>query len=233
MEPMEGDAAVSTSRTAVAALADELRELILDARLGPGIPLREEALAAEHGVNRHTVRAALQQLAAQRLVTFEPYRGARVRAFADADIRALMQYRAALEGEAVRLLRARTDAADNPLPPAVVEANTRLRAVCTAHPHDHRSIERAHAELHHALVSSAGSPRITEAHAGLESELLLFLNQLRPLLPADEMADQHDRLLEGIRTRGEPAIREHLAHSAEQLIALNGGGAVPPRPIGA
>jgi DNA-binding GntR family transcriptional regulator len=69
-------------------------------------------------------------------------------------------------------------------------------------------------------VAAAGSPRITEAHARLESELLLFLNQLRPLLPADEMADQHDRFLESVARHGEEAVREHLAHSARQLIGL-------------
>jgi DNA-binding GntR family transcriptional regulator len=208
----------------VPTLAAELRELILDARLSPGLPLREESLSAEYGVNRHTVRAALQLLAAQRLVRVEPYKGARVREFSDDDVRALMEYRTALEGEAVVLLRTRAGAGAGcafELPSELVDANRRLRTVCHEHPADHRAIERAHADLHHALVASAASPRISEAHAQLESELLLFLNQLRPLLPADEMVRQHDRLLEGIRTRGEEALREHLAASAEQLIALH------------
>jgi len=207
-----------TPPTAVSALAHELRELILDARLAPGLPLREEALVEQYRVNRHTVRAALQQLASQRLVTFVPYRGARVREFDDHDITALMEYRTALEGEAVALLRARQGTG---IPDAVLAANAHLRAVCEKSPDDHRSIEIAHAALHHALVAAAGSARITEAHAGLESELLLFLNQLRPLLPADEMADQHDRFLADVHSRGEQAVREHLAFSAGQLIALH------------
>ncbi|WP_440710772.1 GntR family transcriptional regulator [Herbiconiux sp. YIM B11900] len=218
-----------TARTAVSIVAAELREQILDAVLAPGSALREEALSERFGVNRHTVRAALQQLAAQRLVDFAPYRGARVRAFSDDDIRSLMEYRTALEAEAVRLLQARTatPGAVVEIPDAVVEANGELRALCALHPDDHRAIERAHARLHHALVASAGSPRLTEAHAGLESELLLFLNQLRPLLPAAEMAEQHDRLLQAIRTRGDAAIREHLAHSAAQLIALHAAAPGP------
>ena len=239
-----------TARTAVSIVAAELREQILDAVLAPGSALREEALTEQFGVNRHTVRAALQQLAAQRLVDFVPYRGARVRAFSDDDIRALMEYRTALEAEAVRLLQARTAtpdaaagtpggvagspdaAAGTPgavvdIPAAVHAANDELRAICAARPDDHRAIERTHARLHHTLVASAGSPRLTEAHAGLESELLLFLNQLRPLLPAPEMAEQHDRLLQSIRTRGDAAIREHLAHSAAQLTALHAAAPAP------
>jgi DNA-binding GntR family transcriptional regulator len=212
--------------TAVAHLTAALRELILDARLAPAEPLREATLAAEHGVNRHTVRAALQQLAAQRLVDFEPYKGARVRAFTDADIVALMQYRTALEAEAV-LLIGRASGGRVAIPDAVTTANARLRTVCEQKPDDHRAIESAHAALHHALVAAAGSPRITAAHAGLENELLLFLAQLRPVLPADEMADQHDRLLAGIVSRGDAAVREHLAHSAAKLLALRH----PPAPL--
>jgi DNA-binding GntR family transcriptional regulator len=204
----------------VARVVDALRELILDARLPPGHALREEALSAEHGVNRHTVRAALQVLASQRLVTVVPYRGARVREFSDDDIIALMHYRIALEGEAVRVLRQSSRGTVFALPEAVVEANRHLREVCEQSPHDHRAIELAHARLHHAIVEAAGSTRITEAHAGLEDELLLFLNQLRPLLPADEMADQHDILLVDIVERGDTAVREHLTHSAAQLIGL-------------
>ncbi|MFB2583123.1 GntR family transcriptional regulator [Herbiconiux sp. P15] len=206
--------------TAVETVAARLRELILDAGIAPGTPLREESLTTTHGVNRHTVRAALRLLETERLVVIEPYRGARVRAFTADEVRALLEYRTALEAEAVRLLADRAGSHPLALPEAVVEANDRLRAVCRSQPHEHRAIEAAHAALHHALVAAAGSPRITEAHALLESELLLFLNQLRPLLPADEMAEQHDRLLLDVAERGEQAVRDHLAHSAEQLIGL-------------
>lgn len=202
--------------TAVETLSTALRELILDARMAPGEPLREEALAGEYGVNRHTVRAALQRLAAQRLVTFEPYRGARVRAFTTGEVQALMEYRAALECEALRLWPGDGSAG---VPAAVSAANADLVAVCRRHPDDHRGIERAHAALHHAIVRASGSARIIEAHAGLESELLLFLNQLRPLLPAAEMIEQHEGLVAALATpRGDAALRAHLAHSAEQLI---------------
>ncbi|MET0353000.1 MAG: GntR family transcriptional regulator, partial [Plantibacter flavus] len=119
--------------TAVDAVADALREDILDGRLGADEPLRETALTDRFGVNRHTVRAALQALAAERLVTFEPYRGARVRAFSDAEVLALMEYRTAIEAEAVRLLRARSEQGSNP-PASVVGANDTLRRICVERP---------------------------------------------------------------------------------------------------
>ncbi|MEF2977150.1 GntR family transcriptional regulator [Subtercola sp. YIM 133946] len=96
--------------TAVDDLHDELRASILSGRLAPGTPLREEAISAQSGLGRHTVRAALRQLAAERLVSIQPYSGARVTLLDDNDIRALMQLRSALEGEAVRLLNRRARA---------------------------------------------------------------------------------------------------------------------------
>ncbi|MEA2126999.1 MAG: hypothetical protein QOI80_3781, partial [Solirubrobacteraceae bacterium] len=57
---------------APARLAATLRRRILDGELAPGAPLREQHLAAESGLARHTVRAALRALAAEGIVTVEP-----------------------------------------------------------------------------------------------------------------------------------------------------------------
>lgn len=207
--------------TAVESVAAALREDILDGALTADAPLRETSLAERFGVNRHTIRAALQALAAERLVSFEPYRGARVRAFSDADVRALMEYRTAIEVEAARLLRDRIRRAGTGVPTRVVAANDALRAACGERGGDRRAIEEAHAELHHAIVAEAESPRLLEAHAGLLAELGLFMVQLRSVLPAGEMVAQHDRLVTALDGDGvEAELRAHLAHSAEQLIAL-------------
>lgn len=214
--------------TAVDAVADALREDILDGRLGADEPLRETALTARFGVNRHTVRAALQALAAERLVTFEAYRGARVRSFSDADVLALMEYRTAIEAEAVRLLRTRTEPGSRPAA-SIVAANDSLRHICLDRPGDHRAIEVAHAELHHAIVVAARSPRLSEAHGGLLAELGLFMVQLRSVLPPEELIDQHDRLVHALSgDHGEEELRAHLAHSAKQLIALRQSAPCPP-----
>lgn len=207
--------------TAVESVAAALREDILDGALTAGGPLRETSLAEHFGVNRHTIRAALQVLAGERLVSFEPYRGARVRAFSDTDVRALMEYRTAIEVEAARLLLDRIRRAGTGVPVRVVAANDRLRAVCGECGGDRRAIEEAHADLHHAIVAAAESPRLLEAHAGLLAELGLFMVQLRSVLPVAEMVAQHDRLVAALDGEGaETELRAHLAHSAEQLIAL-------------
>lgn len=211
--------------TAVESVVEALRDEILDGRLDAGEPLRETGLAERFGVNRHTIRAALQALSAERLVSFEAYRGARVRAFSDADVLALMEYRTAIEVEAARLLRARLQRSSSSVPPSIITANDALRRACGERPDDHRGIEEAHAALHHAIVAAAASPRLLEAHAGLLAELGLFMVQLRSVLPAEEMIAQHERLVAALDgDDAESELREHLAHSAAQLIALRTDG---------
>jgi DNA-binding GntR family transcriptional regulator len=57
---------------------EELRTAILEGRLEPGTPIRQEAIAREQGTSRIPVREALRQLEAEGLVTIVPHSGARV-----------------------------------------------------------------------------------------------------------------------------------------------------------
>ncbi len=203
--------------TQVDRLTSLLRDRVLAGDLPPGCRLREEALAAEYGLARHTIRAALRALAAQRLAVVEPHRGARVAALDETALRELFELRAALEVEACRLLAERRGL--DPWPPEVSAAAAALDAACATTPPDRVVVDGAHAALHHALVAAAGSPRITAAHAGLELEGRLALVQSRGTLPVVRMAALHRDLLADLRTDGPDALRRHLRRGA----ALAGG----------
>ena len=90
-------------------LAAALRTAILDGTIAPGAPLREVELSERYGVARHTLRAALQRLAADGLVVVEPHRGARVATLDRAELVGLFDVRTALEVEAARLALERHD----------------------------------------------------------------------------------------------------------------------------
>lgn len=210
----------ATGPTQVDRLTKDLRSRVLSGDLPPGHRLREEALAGEYGLARHTVRAALRALAAQRLAVVEPHRGARVAALDASALRDLFELRAALEVEAARLLAERRGL--DPWPGEVVAAAAALDAACGATEPDRAAVDAAHAALHHALVAAAGSPRITAAHSGLELESRLALVQSRRTLPVDRMAVIHRDLLDRLRTDGPEALRRHLHEGAE----LAGGRAV-------
>ncbi len=193
-------------------LAESLRSRVLSGELAPDQPLREEAIALEHGLSRHTVRRALERLVADRLLVSEPYRGVRVTSFSDDDVVALQQLRSALECEAVRLVRARHGDVwpDDVVGPLVESA----RRLATA-----PAVEEAHAAFHRELVAAAGSPRITEAYARLDTEMLLFLRQLRFHYDAPTLCTEHEEYLGAVQSGGEAAVRVHLDRSTELLLA--------------
>lgn len=204
--------------TESARLADELSRQILSGELQPGTPLREESLAEQSGLSRHTVRTALARLSAERLVTQRPYQGIRVRTFSAGDLLALQQLRCALEVEAVRLVRKRHGSAWPTTVLAPIEhALDELERVAAACPNDWPALAAAHAAVHRAVVSAAASPRIEQAYALLDSEMLLLLVHMRPSYSARDLVEEHRSYLRAVMTDGERAARRHIEHGTTQI----------------
>jgi DNA-binding GntR family transcriptional regulator len=104
----------SVARPAVTDIYNELRERICLLDLEPGARLREEPLAAEFGVSRTPVRAALARLEHERLVESSPGSGATVAIIDTKEIRDVWAVRmkiADLVADFVRL----------PAPPAAID----------------------------------------------------------------------------------------------------------------
>lgn len=193
-------------------LADVLRHQVLSGVLAPDTAMREEAISAEHGLSRHTVRRALERLVSERLLTSAPYRGVRVTSFTGADVIAMQQLRCALESEAVRLLRA--EHGDTWPQELLAPLERTLDAMATA-----ASPEQLHALFHRELVSAAGSCRITEAYAALDTEMHLFLRQLRFHYDAEDLCSEHRAYVADVQRVGEQAVRDHLERSTGVLLA--------------
>ena len=194
-------------------LADELRREILDGKLAAGSRLRERELCETYGVARHSLRAALRTLAADGLVAIEPHRGASVARLGAEDVRGLYELRAALELEAAHLALERHDGR---LPQGVHDALAELAEACAGG--EWSEVNEAHAGLHGAIVAAAESPRIAAAHAALNGEMRLFLLQLQPHVPLDELLASHRALVEGLEAQGPAVMRAHLRDAAETLV---------------
>jgi DNA-binding GntR family transcriptional regulator len=205
-----------TSRpTGADRLADELRQRVLSGELEPGAPMREEALAEEYALSRHTVRRALERLAADRLLVSEAYRGVRVTSFSDADVVALQQLRTALESESVRLIRAEHG---DSWPPDVLAPLTAAADRLGSDP----APEQAHSAFHRGLVAAADSPRVSEAYERLDAEMLLFLRQLRFHYDSALLCAEHRAYLADVQRVGEEAVRQHLSHATATLLESRG-----------
>lgn len=199
-------------------LTDSLRARILRGDLVPGEPLREEAIARDSGLSRHTVRTALARLVAERLATQEAYRGIRVASFSDADLLALQQLRSALEAEAVRIVRERhgdrwPDEVRAPMEIALRE----LEEVAVAFPDDWPRLAAAHAAVHRSIVAASKSARIVETYAQLDSEMLLLLVNMEPGYTADDLVAEHRSYVAAVQQRGEGEVRRFLAYGIERI----------------
>ncbi|MCO7221815.1 FCD domain-containing protein, partial [Klenkia sp. PcliD-1-E] len=89
---------------------------------------------------------------------------------------------------------------------------------------DWPAVAAAHARVHTALVTAAGSPRITDAYSRLHSELLLLLVHVAPAHDVPRLAAEHEAYLEQVQARGPAAVQDHLAASTAVILAARGSG---------
>jgi DNA-binding GntR family transcriptional regulator len=97
-------------RTIKEQIVDLLRDAILSGKISKGERLNESVLARNWGLSRIPVREALQKLQLQGLVVDAPRRGKFVVNLSDEEIQKINSLRLILEGEALRLCRAKMSA---------------------------------------------------------------------------------------------------------------------------
>ena len=193
--------------TTVDALAEALRDRIMSGDVGPGERLIERDLVERYEVGRGTVRAALQRLEHDGLVTVATHRGAFVRQLDRQALRELFQLRTALELESAHRALASNG---GKLPAEVHDAVERLAAVCAHKRPSWQRIADAHRDVHESIVATGNSPRIEAAYRALQQELTLFLVALRPVWTPEEMAAHHRKLVRELEREGTGALRRHL-----------------------
>jgi len=100
----DGDATPVFRRPATAqeAVLEEIRNRILDARLRPGAPVKQESFARELGVSRIPLREALRILEGEGRVTHVPHKGYLVAELSMEELREIYRIRGMLESEVIR-----------------------------------------------------------------------------------------------------------------------------------
>jgi len=104
MAAAQNTSANSIPRTSLSsAVAEKLREKIVQGEIQEGEQLRQDAIAQEFAVSRIPVREALRQLEVEGLITIVPHRGAVVSLLSCDEIEELFEIRAILEPEVLRV----------------------------------------------------------------------------------------------------------------------------------
>lgn len=197
--------------SAVEILAQDLRRRILSGEFKPGEFLRDARMCEEHSTSRHTYRAAAQLLVTQGLLRQIPNRGFMLPEFGPDDIVDITRVRGAIEGEAIRLI-----VLTGVIPPVALDAVAVMHASTLSS--DQSTLVAADRDFHRAIVAASGSVRLKRAYANLEGEIELLLVQRQAFYgTAEEMAEEHERLIKSLKSRHFDTAREAFKEHWEDL----------------
>jgi GntR family transcriptional regulator, vanillate catabolism transcriptional regulator len=207
-----------------------LRQRILSGALPGGTRLAEVALAAELGISRTPVRAALSRLAEEALLERKGA-GFTVRRFDLADVIDAIELRGVLEGMAARLAAERGAPADKLLEAQLILSGIDL--ALAAEPLDLDAYSTLNSRFHDLLAGLAQSPvlraEITRISGLPFAAPSAFIEDTRARQLAATLTlaqSQHRALIEAIAARegarAEAIAREHVRaarRNAEDILA--------------
>lgn len=160
----------SAAPTQLEAVLTRLRESIMRGGFEPNARLEEKQLAEMLGVSRTPVRIAMQSLAQEGLLVYNPHRGFQVRAFSRQEVIDAIDVRGRLEAYGCELLAARgvSDAQTQR-----IEANLHdTRSLLNKGAHGAADVDewaRLNAEFHHLLLEPCGNMLIERMIAQLHT----------------------------------------------------------------
>nr|WP_092002180.1 GntR family transcriptional regulator [Paraburkholderia lycopersici] len=224
--PLEGAAAPRTSTSRM--IADALRSAIVEGKLAPNAPLRQDAIARHFSVSAIPVREALRQLASEGWAKIEVNKGASVASLSADEAREIYEIRSALESLALGLAIEHHTAATLREVSALAAAAKRER--------DPSLYVARNAAFHMSLYAPAGRPQLMEMLAALHRRGERYL-RLKFGFPdyKGESDCEHTEILSAVKRGDVPAakklVAEHLLGTGELIYRfLTERAALPPAP---
>ena len=179
-------------------LFEVLRDDIVRGRLQPGQRLKAASLAKNHDASLTVIREALNRLAGEKLVDFEPQIGFSVRQMSAADLLDLTEQRIVWETVALRRCM---DLASVEWQSEVLAAHHRLARTPMVDADGELSLQwlERHDDFHAVVLQACGSPRLFRNIRQMAHEAAIYHRALLPVVASDQdMEDEHKRLLEAI-----------------------------------
>ncbi len=211
-------------------LSDQVKRLllsrILDNTYKAGDRLIELQIAREMDVSQGSVREALRELEALRLVESEPYRGTRVRGVNAQEMREAYQVRAALEDLAARLGAAQFKGNVHRLQ---TEVNA-LRSAARTRNSD--AYARHNQKFHALIVEAAGNAVLMRVWESLDWETRARINLARTALDLRGPADAHQPIVDALE-RGDGKLAGKLLreHAESRLDLIHADREAPLEPL--
>jgi DNA-binding GntR family transcriptional regulator len=211
-----------------AQVLSSLRAAVITGELAPGSLHSVQNLATQLGVSRTPVREALIKLAQQGMVRFERNRGVRILLTSLHDLEEVFALRLLLEPPAVRRAVTRLDGNQRRelrRTFAHMEKAAKADDEFTMFEHDRR--------FHRVLLEAAGNARLAAFVDGLRDMVLRRgVSTARESRSLDDIVAEHRAILDlieaGDAEGAAKAMREHVRHTAELLIAQEAGADLGP-----
>jgi DNA-binding GntR family transcriptional regulator len=210
--------ATAASPTLPFALAERLREMIIEGELAAGARLNERVLCERLGASRTPLREAFRVLAAEGLVDLQPNRGAQVVALSDDDIRESFEVMGSLEALSGELAcrRIRDDEV------AEIKALTFEMLACHAR-RDLPAYYRLNRAIHDRINQAAGNALLRQMYVTLNQRIQNL--RFRSNFDGDKWnraARQHAQMVEALEARDgarlAAILRNHLEHKGEAVL---------------
>jgi DNA-binding GntR family transcriptional regulator len=186
----------TTKLSEPAAIAERIRDAILEHRLEPGAKLTEAQLCDVFGVKRGPVRQALSLLASEHLVDLEPNRGAFVASPSLQEVHEVFEMRRIIESAVIeRVCRNQGGRGEAHLK-AIAKMIERERSAFEHR--DFRSWIRLSGEFHTALAQLTGNRVLCDCLSGLVARSTLISALYESLGRSPCSFDEHAEIVEAV-----------------------------------
>jgi DNA-binding GntR family transcriptional regulator len=216
--PQQPVSLAAGASTLAVALADRLREMIIEGELVPGTRLNERSLCERLGVSRTPLREAFRLLAAEHLVDLQPNRGAQVVSLSDDDIRESFEVMGALEALSGEL------ACQRITPEEIAEIKALTFEMLASHARrDLPAYYRVNRAIHDRINRAAGNALLSQQY----SKLNLRIQNLRFRSNFDQhkwdaAAREHAAMVDALEARDGARLgailREHLRAKGQAVL---------------
>jgi DNA-binding GntR family transcriptional regulator len=188
--------------------SDVLRAAIVEGRLRPGDRLKEVELAEQLGISRAPVREALRQLEHEGLVASLPYRATEVLGVSQEEIaEVLVPIRLTIESFAFRKAMPLLTEDDVAALEAIVE---KMRLAGESGDLD--ALAEDDVRFHELVIERSGQPHCLQIWRSIEPRVRAYFRRDAPVHPSpDELAVEHQELLDALRTGDEGELIETLS----------------------
>ncbi|HTH75368.1 MAG TPA: GntR family transcriptional regulator [Trinickia sp.] len=198
-----------------AALAERIRDAILEHRLDPGAKLTEAQLCEVFGVKRGTVRQALSLLATEHLVDLEPNRGAFVASPSLREVHEVFEMRRIVEAAVIeRVCRNQggQGAAHLKVIGKMIERERKA-----FEQRDFRSWIRLSGEFHTELAALTGNRVLCDCLGGLVARSTLISALYESLGRSPCSFDEHAQIVEAIKVGDAARAAELMVRHLETV----------------